>query len=329
VVLTEAATGYYALTPLIAALAGAKRVYALTRDSRYGTAREIERQTIELARRWNVSGSIEVLCSREDERVKEADIVTNLGFVRPLNAAFLRKLKSTVVISLMWETWEYRPEDLDLSECRQLNIPVLGTNEHHRDLQTFSYIGHIALKLLYSMDVEVFDSRVVVIGSGEFAEQTTALLRNAGAHITCFAPGTRNVINHDKYRKAFQEADALVMVDHDSPGLLIGPNAELRPQELVSLNPGLVLAHICGGVDEDSLKTAGLRFSPSRLAPAGHMSVATDFLGPKPLIDLHAAGLKVGQVMAEAVQAGLAGHEAERCVLNNCDYAQGFSHIHN
>lgn len=39
-VLTEAATGYCALTPVLAAVAGADRVLALARDSRHGTAAE-------------------------------------------------------------------------------------------------------------------------------------------------------------------------------------------------------------------------------------------------------------------------------------------------
>jgi hypothetical protein len=49
VVLTEAATGPYVVTPVLAALAGAADVVALTRDTRYGTAAEVTRQTLALA----------------------------------------------------------------------------------------------------------------------------------------------------------------------------------------------------------------------------------------------------------------------------------------
>ena len=47
VVLTEAATGAYIVTPVIAALAGAE-VYAFTKDTRYGTVAEVRKQTNEL-----------------------------------------------------------------------------------------------------------------------------------------------------------------------------------------------------------------------------------------------------------------------------------------
>lgn|GEM_PF-5393232 len=50
IVLTEAASGFYALTPLIAALAGAKAVLALTRDSRYGSAAEVKQYTMIMRR---------------------------------------------------------------------------------------------------------------------------------------------------------------------------------------------------------------------------------------------------------------------------------------
>ena len=44
VVVTEAATGAYAVTPIMAALAGARRVFAFTRPTRYGSVAEVVRQ---------------------------------------------------------------------------------------------------------------------------------------------------------------------------------------------------------------------------------------------------------------------------------------------
>ena len=54
-VLTEAATGNFIYTPLIAAIAGAKQVLAITRDSRFGTAQTVRWQTMDLGESgaWN------------------------------------------------------------------------------------------------------------------------------------------------------------------------------------------------------------------------------------------------------------------------------------
>lgn len=45
VVLTEAASGPYVVTPVVAALAGADEVYGLTHDSQYASAKSVIAQT--------------------------------------------------------------------------------------------------------------------------------------------------------------------------------------------------------------------------------------------------------------------------------------------
>lgn len=303
--LTEAATGNYSLTPLIAAFAGADKVYAMTRDSRYATAAEASEQVMNLAEKWNLAKKIEVLFTRNDPRIGKADIVTNLGFVRPLNAALLTQLKPTAVIPLMWETWEFRPEDIDLDTCRQLKLPVLGTNEHHESLQIFGYIGHLALKCLYHLEIEVFRSTIVVLGSGEFADIVIDTLRSADAEVIPLDTSKVGILKTDHARSSLRSADGLVVVEHHHYRCLIGPTGEMLPSELFAINPALAVAHISGGVDRDSLLSAGIKCFPAWFAPPGYMSIATDYLGPKPLIDLHTAGLKVGELAARARLSGL------------------------
>jgi len=322
-VLTEAASGYYALTPFIAVLAGADRVLALTRDSRYATADEVCRFTEALQGQWGFAVPVEILRSRDDPRISEADVVTNCGFVRPLDAAFLQRLKSTAAIPLMWETWEFRPEDLDLPACRRLGIPVLGTNEHCPELEIFTYIGHVALKLLYEMGFEAFRSRVLVLGSGEFVGQVQSLLERAGAEVGRLSPGSWQ-LSDPQARRLWQSAEALVVVEYHTRRMLIGAGGEITPQQLSALNPHLAIAHICGGADRAGLDALGFPCHPAVFAPAGYMSVATDYVGPRPLIDLHAAGLTVGAHLARARLRGLSAAAAEAAVLAETPFAQAF-----
>jgi hypothetical protein len=323
-VLTEAASGYYALTSLMAALAGAEMVYAVTKDSRYGNAEAASKLTMTLAKDWGIEDRINVLFSREDARIGLADIITNLGFVRPLDAHFLRRLKRSVVISLMFETWEYREDDLNLLECRKLGIPVLGTNEHHPDLRTFEYIGLVAMKLLFEMGIEVFRSNIIVMGSGEFAEQVILSLRAANATVTFLSTEKKSNFVSKRAWQALKDAEAVVIVEHQNDKMLIGKAGVIKAEDLYAINPLLVVVHICGGVDRDALEAVHLRYHPARFAPARKMSIATDYLGPKPLIDLHAAGLKVGEELARARARGLLRQEAEFFVLQKTSLAQGF-----
>jgi hypothetical protein len=315
-------------TPIIAAMAGARKVYALTSDSRFGKATDVYEATMQIARKWNIDDRIEILLDRDDDRISKADIITNLGFVRPLDADFLGKLKKTAVVPLMWETWEFREEDIDLENCRSLEIPVLGTNEHHEDLKIFEYIGHTALKLLFETGIEVYSSKIFILGQGEFAEITSKTLKDANA--TVFYWKTNELIPESKNNAIhfLANADAIIIVDPHSKMQLLGDESKLTAELIASINKGLVILHICGNVDLARFKKIGIHCWPKHIAEPGYMSVTTDYVGPKPLIYLHTAGLKVGERLAEARIGGLNAYESEMKVLNELGVAQGFKGYH-
>lgn len=327
-ILTEAATGYYILTPIIAALAQADYVLALTRDSKYGQATDIRKDTMKLAHNWDVRDKIQVIYDREDKRIGNVDIITNLGFVRPIDSDFLSRLKKSAVIPLMWETWEYRSEDIDIEECRRLEIPVLGTNEHHPDLRIFEYIGHIALKLLFEAEIEILNSRIALLGKGEFADQVYNTLKTAQADVHPIFQENGKNSNIEKVKSTLKQTDALIVVEHHERKQLIGAEGFITPKEISQLNKYITIIHICGNVDQNSLVKNGVRCWPKHFAPAGYMSVATDYIGPIPLIKLHTAGLKVGESLARARLKGLNGLEAELAVIREISLAQGFQGYH-
>jgi hypothetical protein len=326
-VLTEGASGWYVLTPIIAALAGAKNVLAMTRETRYGSVAEIQKQTFEMAEFTKCAGRIRVLTDRDDISIADADIVTNLGMIRPLDITFLRKLKPTAVIPLMWETWEFRPEDLDLNGCLALGIPVLGTNEHHTDIDIFPYVGHLALKLAFEAGIEIWRSRFVIAGHGEFALLAKKSLESAGASVVFADTQTSDALLDTAFIAALKDADALVVVDHHHRKIILNDTSPLSSGSLALINPSISVLHISGGVDRQSLVNQGLACWPGRFAPAGYMSVATDYLGPRPLIDLHTAGLKVGEEMARNRLDGKSATQIMETLPSVFSLAQGFKNL--
>ncbi len=323
-VLTEAATGHYQLTPLIAAESGAERVFAMARDSRFGAAGEVARALSERAASWGLAERIVPLFAREDPALAKAEIVTNLGHVRPIDAALLERLAPGAVVALMWETWEFRAEDVDRAACRRLGVPLLGTDEHHPDLDIFAYVGPLAARLIGELGIELVRGAVVVAGAGEFAALAVGALERAGARVVRVDTAVPGALAGAK--EALRRADALLLIDHVGRRMLLGEGGEIAPADLAALNPGIAIAHLCGGADRDACLRAGLVVAPARFAAPGHMSLTTDHLGPRPLIDLHAAGLRVGQAMREATLRGLRGEAAEAWALAHCPYAQAFGH---
>src|SRR5687767_1411039 len=72
VVLTEAASGPYIVTPVLAAMAGARQVFAMTRTTAHGTVEHIHRETMELARLAGVEDRISVITDKSREIVATA-----------------------------------------------------------------------------------------------------------------------------------------------------------------------------------------------------------------------------------------------------------------
>ena len=305
-VLTEAASGPYISTPIIAALAGASCVYAVTRDSEWGTAEDICRATRNLARRLGVNSRIELSTKGAEEFASSADVVTNLGFVRPISCNIIERLPRDSAIGLMWEPWELRQQDIDLSTCIRRNIPVIGTNEHHPDVATFRFVGILALKLLLEVEIEVQGLKLLVIGSNPFGSACVDTLSSVGALVTHFDPTKTWPPACDNQKVKL--ADAIVVVEHRFAGMLLG---ESISQTLTSIiDRGIPVIHICGLVDAQFLSSRKCIKHPLKSVPFGYMTVTTAHVGLKPVVDLHTAGLMATSIVARARKAGASVEDA-------------------
>ena len=116
-VLTEAANGAYVVTPVLAAMAGAD-VFALANGTAYGSSADIQKLTAELAGLGKVNDRLRLVYEKSPMLVGAADIVTNSGQVRPIDAQMVARMKPHSVVPLMYESWEYRSSDVDLEACR-------------------------------------------------------------------------------------------------------------------------------------------------------------------------------------------------------------------
>jgi len=289
-VLTEAASGPYVVTPIIAALSGAERVIALTRDSRFASAANVIAQTETLGALSGAKGNIEIHTGHSPDLFAQADIITNLGFVRPIDGETVAAMKPSAVIPLMCEAWEFRPGDVDLKACRGRGIPVLGTNEDYPGLEVFSYSGWLCLKMLFEAQIEVHKSRVLIVSSDKFGRVIERLLSSAGVAVRLFTD-LREVDEEQLSR-----ADALVVADYSREDVIIGPTGDLALNKLARLNRSLTVIQLAGRVDTHGLTENGITVYPGGALDARRMAMTLAELGPRPVVELHAAGLKVGEI---------------------------------
>jgi hypothetical protein len=285
-VLTEAATGAYAVTPVLAALAGA-RVFALANATRYASADEIQEATLGLARVAGVRDSIELVHEKDPGLLRRVDIVTNSGQVRPIDKAMVSHLKSSSVVPLMYEAWEFRATDVDLDACRSRGIAVAGTNEKHPAVDVFSFLGMMAVRQLHDAGIAVLGSHIALVCDNDFEPFIRSGLESCGAKVWQARRLTRQVLNPqcDAVLVALKPGDTPVLTTVDAN--LLGQHA-----------PGTIVVQYWGDVDRKALAEFGVPVWPRQEPPAGHMAVLPSAIGPEPIVRLQAGGLKVGEVLA-------------------------------
>jgi hypothetical protein len=288
-ILTEAATGAYCVTPVIAALANASQVHAVTRPSRYGTVAEVERCTHELASLAGVADRIEIVTRIDDNVLARADIVTNSGHLRPIDQSTISKLPRDCVIALMFETWEFRASDIDLSGCRERGIPIVGVNERHPSVDVFSYLGPLCVNMLHEAGVAVYGSRIALLCDNDFSSFISRGLAGLGADFRSFSDVVALEPGH---------WDAVVLALRPGPGPRIdAPGAA----HIARMAPTAIIAQLWGDADRAAIAAMGLRIWPPQSPPPGHMGVLLSAIGPEPIVRLQTGGLRA----AEWVRRGL------------------------
>jgi hypothetical protein len=287
-VITEAASGAYVVTPVLAALAGA-RVQAFTRGSRFGTFEEVVGATRDLAARAGVLDRIEIVADRGRLRFEEADVLTNSGHLRPLDAALVARLRPGTALPLMFEAWEFRASDLDLDACRRRGVLVAGTNERHPAVDVFSFLGPMALKLLFDAGVAVYRSRVVLLCDNPFSPYIARSLERLASKLTVAEAPTAAPFGPDAVVVAMKPSSAPAEV------------AKLS-EKIADAYPDAVIVQYWGDLDRHLFQARGMSVWPPEPPSPGHMAVLPGDIGPEAIVRLQTGGLKVAEVLLKPAE---------------------------
>lgn len=287
-VVTEAATGAYVVTPVLAALAGADRVVAVGRDSRYGSFDEVKAQTEHLAVLAGVGGRIELVNGKSRQVIAAGDVVTNSGHLRSLDRETISWMKPTAVIPLMYEAWEFRPGDVDLDACAERGILVAGTNECHEAVDVFSYLPVMAIRALLNADLPVYRNRIVVLCDNSFGPYLERGLSGFGAEVI-MSPTVDSVPAH------VANVDAVLVSLHPRATPVL-PAADV--EAIAARWPGVLVCQFWGDIDRAACHRHGLPVIPPLEPKPGHMAILPSDAGPDSVVRLQSGGLKVGEVLS-------------------------------
>ncbi len=121
----------------------------------------------------------------------------------------------------------------------------------------------------------------------------------------------------DANRRYLENIDALVIADYSNDIFIGNTNAQISPKELIDLSRKISVVQFAGDVDIDVLYEYDIPFFPERRLGKFRMGMTLANLGPKPVIDLHCAGLKVGEAMAIARLSGKSLDETKMIALKD------------
>lgn len=317
VVLTEGASGAYLLNPFVALAAGAKQVICRLKDSRFANAKTVKEDMLSKAKLWNYEDRLVVKDTLENKDYGSADIITNSGHLRPISREHIASMKKTAVIPLMWETWEFHDGYLDIKACKENNILVMGTNESRPPCDMKNYGAAVGLKLLFETGVEIAGSNILMLGSTEtLCIPIKKAIEHLGGNVTLFSHANSMLSEHHYsnlkpyLEEKAREIDAILLTEHKHDDKLFSRDVGMPFSDLSKKNQELKIAISCGNIDVEDLKNSQLHYYPKYIEPFGYMSYQSYHLGPFPVMDLFAAGLKVGEVMAKARLAGMTVQES-------------------
>lgn len=298
-ILTEVGSNYYKYTPIIAAMAGAEKVFAWTRDTSYGAADTIIEDCFKILRYCNLEDRVEFFNGRLNEtHLTSADIITNSGFIRPLDENKLKHIRKNAVIPLMYEKWELRNSDIDVTYAQSKGIKIAGTWENHPSIRVFEYVGSLAVKMALTAGFEIFKNKIVVWSDDSFGEVTQQAFLSMGAKEVILTTSFDHLVN------VIRETDFIFICDYDEDRKYGDPEF-FDIFKLLKLNAYFGIVHLYGNIEYDSISSSVTVVYPHTNGKASQMSFTLGHLGLNPIIDLQVAGFKVGEEMIKGVFSSL------------------------
>ena len=294
-VLTEVGSDLYNYKPIIALMAGAKNVMAWTRDSYYGKASKLISDCKKKERELGHKNCIEFFNGDLNQNhLMQADIITNSGFLRPLNKNKLRFTQENVVIPLMYEKWEFRDKDIDIDYCRKNSIKVSGINEHNEKFNIFNHNGPLAAKMVFEAGYGLLGNKMIIWSDDAFGDVIVNFFKQ-------FNP--KSIIkttNYEVVKEHIIETDFIFIANYNEKrSFTSNDNDFFNLEELSIINPFFGIIHLFGNLNYEKLKKMSIPCYPKKNGRAQNMSFNLNHVGINPFISLIVSGLKVGQCMLE------------------------------
>lgn len=283
-VVSGAAAGYDAVVATAAALAGAKRVIALMRESkRHPSAEEAVGAMLALARRADVADRIEVLNRIDSRGWADVDLLASCRQVGPISRGIVELLSPGSVVCLMGETWELQPGTVDIEACEKMGIKVAALDLGHPAIMLLPEYARLCNMLLDDAGIDPRGTTIALMCDTRAAPFIEQALRERGASVSVFP--------HPLFLE--QHAwDAVIVAMQPSQK----PPMDIRSMgRIAETAPDAILVQFSGDIDRSAVSYFGLDIWPKQRPGRGQLGLPLSALGPHPIVRKLVGGLKAGE----------------------------------
>lgn len=290
VILTEIGTNAYFFTPLIALLSRAKYVFIWAKDNQFAKAIDLSNSFKKLAQKYNFTNYEFSINTTNVEHIRQSDIITNLGNIRPIDKEFISYCKEGAIISLMYDAWEFRPEEIDIDYCKIRNIKLVAVNENATSFPIFISVEQLALKMAFEAGYEVYNNKIIVWSSDIFGEFTKRGFEKNNAQKVILTK------NSEVVAQEISNIDFIFLCDYKQ-----NENIDniLNFKKLKKINPSFGIIHLYGALSKQYLELLNIPIYPRENGRNQFMSRTFAHLGLYPALNLNIAGLKVAQAVLD------------------------------
>lgn len=228
------------------------------------------------------------------------EVTPNLNIVLKNSSISLKDEKAyclpvkNFAISLFPDNMDFlSPQDTEIKALKERKIPILKHNTDEQRIDLYQQFAHIIVKRCYNLGLDVFRSKILLVGHGTFLNATLALLKSLGAMV--YVSNTGLPFDQTYVLKHLKEIDAVIAMDYPKQNIqIIGSQGVVDIGDIVDLNPTLKVLHVCGEIETGSLKMGGISYYPGEINQES-LNLNINELGERGIVELGVNCLKMAE----------------------------------
>ena len=193
----------------------------------------------------------------------------------------------------MFEKWELRTDDIDIKYCKSKKIKVAGTWEEFPNLNIFSYVGLLAMKMVFQLNLEIFKNEIFIWSNDSFGDKIKQTFEKNGSEKVHCSIDENQLYNH------ISNCDFIFICDYDEEKCYFKSGGILNLKKIKDLNPYIKIIHLFGSIDYTLVAKNNIPIFPNYDGKPRTMSKTLNYLGPKPILKLLTSGFKVGEYLTK------------------------------